>query len=821
MAVRRNALRGVTVVTLVREPVLRGVRAVDALLFEGPNCVQLALERWQPGSTLFTLGSERLILRWPEPAWLRCELGDATPLVDAGGGRLVALPLGEAELVALPPASLTSLRGGTLVTEAAGPPIDPTSLLDVRDWRAATPHRTSSTPDEAVREPVPPPLAAPPRAFDARGELGGGNEPTQRDRRQWDRLTTQRPQGRAAAERTARGQSAVQPGFLHWLYRRRHERYLNELTRLFAAGQYEEALRRAIPFGGEGGRLARSGPQRRRDLQLDPRRAPASSSLPIEPGLRAELQTRYRAAFKKLEAEGRVREAAFVLAELLDQASEACSFLERHGEIRLAAELAEARAADPADAVRLWWRAGERQRAIVLARRRGCFAPAITRLERSGFRDEATALRRAWTSHLLDAGDIVGAYDASAGLEEEADRRVRRRLIDLGIAQGGPLRARMLARQMRLQDDEPHPDLIAAVDDPEAGRDLELILAEVTQGTDRVAHPQIVRSIVRRCIAERRDVDRTQLRQAIELAEDPVLRTDLPPLEHYAPRPKDDLGTTWVEIDASDRGLIGVRDARLLPDGRLVLALAGIGIRVVRKSGHIEAEFDVPADGLITSDNGLRLLAVQALGEQAVGVSSIALPERKIQRLGELPATTWAQTYDGANWFLAHHDQLWMLDMLPEGPTALWRQEHSDGPIIGIARDASDLVVASGSGIDPRDGSPVAAIHRYALPSLQEVDVLHRPFWLGGVLLPSGDVADGAAASERYRARVETTEGEPPTVVATKVHVEAPVAVVRLAGVGEVRTRIDADTLVVFDDIGRVELLDLGDATRRSYRATV
>lgn len=807
--------------TLVRDPVLRGVRAVDALLFEGPDRVQQALKRWQPGSTLFALGAERLILRWREPTWLRCELGDATPLVDTGDGRLVALPLADAEVATLPSSSVTSLRGGTLETEAVGAPIDPTSLLDVRDWRAATASRGPSSPRQDAREPVPPPLAAPPRAFDARGALGGGREPTQRERRQWDRLTAQPQRAGAAAQRTACGPSPVQPGLLDWLYRRRHERYLNELTRLFAAGQYEEALRRAIPFGGEGGRLARSSPQRRQDLQLDPRRAPASSSLPIEPGLRAELQTRYRAAFKKLEAEGRVREAAFVLAELLDQASEACSFLERHGEIRLAAELAEARSADPADAVRLWWRAGERERAVVLARRRGCFAPAITRLERSGFRDEATALRRAWTSHLLDAGDIVGAYDASSGLEEEADRRVRRRLIDLGIAQGGPLRARMLARQMRLRDDEPHPDLVAAIDDPEAGRELQLILAEVTRSADRVDHPQTVRAIVRRFIAEGRDIDRKQLRQAIELAEDPVLRTDLPPLEQYAPHREDDLGTTWVEIDATDRGLVGVRDARLLPDGRLVLALAGIGIRVVRTSGQVEAEFDVPADELIISDNGLRLLAVRTLGDHAIGVVSIALPERKIRRLGELPATTWAQTYDGANWFLAHHDQLWMLDMLPEGPAALWRQEYSDGPIARIARNASHLLVASGSGIDPRDGSPVAAIHRYALPSLQELDVLHRPLWPGGVLLPSGDVAEGAAATERHRARVETTEGEPPTVVATKVGVEAPVAVVRLAGTREVRARIDADTLVVFDDAGRVEVLDLTVAARRSYRATV
>lgn len=541
----------------------------------------------------------------------------------------------------------------------------------------------------------------------------------------------------------------------------------------------------------------------------------------MDAGLRAELQTRYRAAFNQLETEGRIREAAFVLGELLDQASEACSFLERHGEIRLAAELAEARSADPADAVRLWWRAGERDRAVVLARRRGCFAPAITRLERAGLHDEATALRRTWTSHLLDAGDVVAAYDASRGLDQDADQRVRRRLIELGVAQGGPLRARMLARQLRVGDDDPHPDLVAAIEDPASGRELEIILAEVTRTTDRVDHPHVVRAIARRFIAERRDVDRQELRRAIELAEDPVLRTDLPPLEQYAPESLDDLGTTWVEVDASDRGQVGVRDVRVAPDGRLVLALSGIGLRVLRPNGRVEADFDVPTDEVIMSDNGLRLLAVRRLGDRAIGIAAIALPERQSGHLGEIPATTWAHTYDGGSWFLAHQDQLWMLDMLPEGPTALWRQDHSDGPIVGVARSQTQLAVACSAGIDPQDGSPVASIHRYALPSLQELDVLHRPFGPGRVLLPSGNFGEGDAASDLYGARIERAEGGPHTVVAMKVGLEAPVAVVRLAEATEVHTRIDGEDLIVFDDLGRVELVNLTDGTRRGYRTTV
>ena len=807
--------------SLVREPVFRGVRAVDGLLFDGPQRARQALHAWRAGATLLPVNGDRLVLRWRDPVWMRCEIGNAAPVIDAGEDRLVALPLAASDAQDLPPESVTSLRGGLLVTEPLGAPLDPISLLDLRDWQTAN---LSRAPLQARRsrvpEPKPPPLAAPPRAFNSRSELAGGGEPTRRERREWDRL--HRPQAQAPAAQGRSGSAASQRrGALDWLYRRRHERYLSELTRLFAAGQYEEALRRAIPFGGQGGRLARSGPRPRRDLKVEPWRSPSSSAVPIEAGLRAELQTRYRAAFNRLEAEGRVGEAAFVLAELLDQTSEACSFLERHGEIRLAAGLAEARSHDPADAVRLWWRAGERHRAVALARQRGCFAPAIMRLERSGQHDEASSLRRMWVTQLLDAGDIVAAYDACGALDDELDPGLRRRLIDLGVAQGGPLRALMLARQLRVRDDDPHPELLRAIDDPGNGSELEIILTEVTRTTSPVDHPHVVRAIARRVIAERRAVDHQHLRRAIDLAEDPVLRTDLPPLDRFAPDSTDDVGTTWVEVDAADRGHLGVRDARVLPDGRIVAALSGIGLRVMRPSGKAEVDFDVPADDIIISDNGLRVLALRRVGEHVIAISSIALPERRTRHLGEIAATIWAQTFDGASWFLANHRQVWMLDMLPEGPTALWRQDLPAAAITGIARSATQLLIASALEVGPQDGSPMAAISRYALPSLQELDVFHRAYLPKGVLLPSGEMLEADDASETYRVRIERAEVEAHTVVATKVGVETPIAVVRLAAATTVGTRIDGDSLIVFDNLGRIEVIGLASGIRHSSRMTV
>ena len=151
----------------------------------------------------------------------------------------------------------------------------------------------------------------------------------------------------------------------------------------------------------------------------------------------------------------------------------------------------------------------------------------------------------------------------------------------------------------------------------------------------------------------------------------------------------------WVEVDATDAGQLPVSDARLLPDGRLVVAVDGAGIRVVRPSGRVQAEFDVAADFLIPSDNGLRLLALRAVEDDVVAVTVIAIPDRKVRRIGEVPATSWAHTFDGANWFLGNRGQLWMLDMLADGPVALWRETQHQEPIVAISRTPGTLAVAS------------------------------------------------------------------------------------------------------------------------------
>jgi len=87
--------------------------------------------------------------------------------------------------------------------------------------------------------------------------------------------------------------------------------------------------------------------------------------------------------------------------------------------------------------------AGNRERALRIARRSGVFAEAVTRLERSRQPEHAHELRRLWAQGLAAAGDYAAAVDAI--WPQEA--------IGLGLREAAPLHGaelaagRMLARR--------------------------------------------------------------------------------------------------------------------------------------------------------------------------------------------------------------------------------------------------------------------------------------------------------------------------------------------------------------------------------------
>ncbi|AUX44440.1 uncharacterized protein SOCE26_059040 [Sorangium cellulosum] len=446
-----------------------------------------------------------LLVELRAPAWVDCARAPGAPLV-ALGGALSAAPLDRGELAALaPPAGAALLVvGGAVVVVGPdeGQPEDPAAWLDVSAFGLAEVAPLGDPLVEPARAPVEPPpvdlrraLALGPLPREAaqvaqalaRGAGAGAPPPTAELLRRalagMARLARaiaflsallSRRRGRPAAKGAVvvvarRGRApggwyrrlgaALRSAAARWLVRarlapfvgRRQAEYLAQTLDMFDAGDLDRALRHAVPIaGGPGGAAsppALTVPTPREQLGIELARTGAASSLYLGHDLLSALRARYRRALERLAAEGRHEEAAFVLAELLGASEEAVSFLERHGRLRLAAELAEGRELAPGLVVRQWILAGDAGRAVRIARRTSAFPDAVARLE-PAHREQAAALRLLWADHLASAGAYAAAVDAAWPVESA--RPLAAAWIERGIEIGGLAGARMLARKARL-----------------------------------------------------------------------------------------------------------------------------------------------------------------------------------------------------------------------------------------------------------------------------------------------------------------------------------------------------------------------------------
>lgn len=314
---------------------------------------------------------------------------------------------------------------------------------------------------------------------------------------------------------------------------RKQAEYLEKTLEYFDSGNLEEALRHAIPLGSGDDKpkpLALSVPTPRADLAIRTTKTEATSALGFGGGVFDALRTRYRKAIEQLEKQGKIKEAAFVLAELLGESEEAVSFLEKHGLYQMAAELAEGRNLDPALVVRQWILAGNRARAILIARRTGAFSTAIAKLEPS-HPEQAGVLRILWANQLAASGAYGAAVQTIWPVEKA--RHLARDWLDRGIAIGGVPAARLLATKAWLLPDEfanvvPHVRTIREHDADEARAEwlalAQSILANPTSKTMRI----LARTCARALMGEDADpATKTLTDRLVTAAADPVLLADL------------------------------------------------------------------------------------------------------------------------------------------------------------------------------------------------------------------------------------------------------------------------------------------------------
>lgn len=592
--------------------------------------------------------------------------------------------------------------------------------------------------------------------------LAGGHEVARHAAGPWDfglakESKGDRPAGPPLRDRLAAGFHRLSARLmvasrLSGLLGRRHAAYIQRMIELFEEGDLREALRYAIPLDSEVSETLRALPLRlpspRRDLTLRPESRPSRPALHLAPDLHAELQRIYRSALERLETQGRIEEAAFLLAEVLNAHEEAVAFLERHGQLWLAAEMAEARELPPGLVVRQWFLAGDRERAFWMARRTGAFAEAVTRLERTRNQEEAEALRLLWGAGLAEAGDYAAAVDAIWPIPEA--RHMALEWMDRAIEQGGAPAGRMLARKATLVPalfEEVRDRALAFLESWRAeGASTRLAFAEtLCQGPKTPAAQALARAAVR---AIARDSGRfgarmspARFRQLVAFAEDGALRADAPALPLPGREPWIAREPVWrIEIAASDVGTRPGFDAAFLPSGLTAVALGEAGVRLISRAGRPVAELDQPAHRLVVSDLSDRAIALARRGT-AWRLARIDLGSRRAETWCDAHFEAFAPDYDGALWFVVSPDGLVAVDATSRSFKGPWGVPVL-GKVLALSRSATRCSLITG-GEEPE--SWTYELPAFQLRSRQEVPIVAR----GGVggahplaVAPDGTVAE-------------------------------------------------------------------------------
>ena len=536
---------------------------------------------------------------------------------------------------------------------------------------------------------------------------------TSKDTSLWGRLFGKKgepgppqPDPLGDAWRRLLAQGALQSGLFKQLGRAQ-ARYLLRSMELFERGDLEAALRHAIALGAKSdeGRAAPPAlglPNARDDLNLSLFGGAARGSFNFGPEIESKLRALYRRAFERLRDTGDWQKAAFVLADLLQNAEEAVAFLEEQGQYELAAKLAEGRNLAPGLVVRAWWLAGNRERAIQIARLKEAFADAVTRLERDPKRkDDAAAMRLLWGQHLAELGRFAPAVEAVWPVE--AGRPLAQKWLRLGLNQHTS--PRLVARALSIEPgawNEWRPFLDAlwtCAHDENGARERETLARELVNQKNesnvalQVAARQTARAVLNDGARGLGGIEKASWDNLLSLSGDGILRADSKwPQPKAKPSAFPTSGEALEIRVQGEPGTMRARDAILLPGGELLVALGEIGARLLARNGKTRAHFDVPAHEIVRAFDAPRALLL-AHRDETIRVAKLDLSSRQTSLWGDIRADCFADSFDGATWLAASDGRIRAFDMTGGAPSSLWDSGDLGGHASKMAISRASLAV--------------------------------------------------------------------------------------------------------------------------------
>lgn len=471
---------------------------------------------------------------------------------------------------------------------------------------------------------------------------------------------------------------------------RQQAAYMRRMLKMFDDGDLMEALRHAIPLGGEAGDIGQAfgTPGRRDSLSLNGATGPRSG-IYIDDNFQEHLRQLYRKSFEKLDRDGRIDEAVFVLAELLQVRQEALDYLEKHQRYAQAAELALGWDHPPEVIVRLLCLAGDWRRAIAVARRDNAFANAVMQLQ-AKWPEMANRLREEWGEALAQRGEWLKAVDAVWPTAAAREKAVAWLLA--AEAADGRLAARALVqRALLLPDtlDACAERLRALRDDPLLHRERAALASELLAvashtATSRSLMAVLMPALLADHVGGHGRMEKKAFQALLRLNADPLLQADMPggEMPGFQVRPLAKLPRP-LALDAPAAGAHAVHDAALLDDGRYLLALGEAGAVMTDTTGRVLARFAAPAYRLVPAYSGQIALAL-AQRDGLWRVSRLDLVQRQIDDLGFAAIDHFANEFDGIGWTVSRGDRIQVLDTGRSLQDVLWQVTDLPGEVVEL-----------------------------------------------------------------------------------------------------------------------------------------
>jgi len=477
-------------------------------------------------------------------------------------------------------------------------------------------------------------------------------------------------------------------------------KFIEDTLQKFQDGNLEEALKRAIPIGSMKDALdsidhpftGRFMP--RSELSISLQQSQGGRSISLDEQVLEMLKHTYQKAFEKLDAEGRIEEAAFVLVDLLQEIDQAISYLEKHKKYLMAAQIAEGHQVEPARIIRQWILADDWKRAIQIARISNRYEEAITLLSAS-HKAEADQLRWMLADMHYASGNLETAVEIGWPVTEK--RPAVLAWLKESVALGGSLGIRHQLK-LALYDQDGEDEYIPAIqqlfrDDSSssAAQRLQLI-DELNQYPTNSVAKSLASMAVRPYL---RDVakgwihhDNSRWNRLITLADDHVLRTDVSRINISESNSKQPLRTQTQPVKYALSACFGrhILDCQRLADGSLLLAFGEAGVEHRSAQGELLASYADICHEIVMSDQGYQALLV-AVHEGFQVVAVFDLVTRSTTYWQQTKLDTWADNYDGLSWIVAKADRLWVLDLQQASMVSLWSLGDLKGDVTLIRRD--------------------------------------------------------------------------------------------------------------------------------------